>query len=358
MALRQLDNLPCMPVGRNVLLVAVATVATLALAACSRGAQPAPTPSSPSPSAVVTPSPSATGTPTPTPVPTRPFPAGISPLTGLPVAKPGPVLAVKIDNVRPARPPTALSQADLVYVEPVEAGLSRLMAIFSSRLPAVVGPVRSARQSDLTILAAFGGPAFAYSGAQTRLLPLIGRAPLYDVSPARAGNAYARHGDRPAPHNLYADPRKLLSRAPKATPARDLGLRFGAALAGGAPKSAFTVTYKAFTVTFRWNAALKRWDVSMDGTPIRDAAGPPAAPATVVIQYAKIRPSGFKDSGGNASPYVQTVGTGRALVLRDGRAYEARWTRPTAAAGTTFRTPSGVPVPFATGQTWIVFAPA
>lgn len=281
---------------------------------------------------------------------------GISPFTGLGDAVPGPVLAVKIDNVRAARPPSNLAQADLVYVEPVEAGLSRMMAIFSSRLPSVVGPVRSARESDLRILAQFGQPAFAYSGAKGTVLPLIAAAPLFDVSPARAGNAYSRHRDRPAPHNLYAEPLRLLSRAPKAALAKDIGFRFGPTPAGGVPKSAFSVRYSAFSIGFRWNG--KRWAIAMDGAPVRDAAGPPATPATVVVQYVRITGSRFKDAWGNVSPYVESVGAGRALVLRDGRAYEGRWARPTVAAGTTFTTPAEQPLPFATGQTWVVVAPA
>jgi Protein of unknown function (DUF3048) N-terminal domain len=68
----------------------------------------------------------------------------LSPFTGEPVAALGRVLAVKIDNIAQARPQTGLSQADIVYVLPVEGGLTRLLAIFSSHPPPVVGPVRSA----------------------------------------------------------------------------------------------------------------------------------------------------------------------------------------------------------------------
>ncbi len=45
-----------------------------------------------------------------------------SPFTGEPVTSLGPVLAVKIDNLAPARPQTGLTDADNVYVLPVEAG--------------------------------------------------------------------------------------------------------------------------------------------------------------------------------------------------------------------------------------------
>lgn len=46
-----------------------------------------------------------------------------------------PVLVVKIDNVDEARPATGLGSADVVYVEPVEGGLTRLAAVFSTNRP-------------------------------------------------------------------------------------------------------------------------------------------------------------------------------------------------------------------------------
>jgi hypothetical protein len=104
-----------------------------------------------------------------------------SPFTGEPVPAIGPVLAVKIDNIKQARSWTGLRSADIVYVLPVEGGLSRLMAVFSSRFPPVIGPVRSAREDDLELLAQFGRPAFAYSGATPHLLPFIHRARIVDL---------------------------------------------------------------------------------------------------------------------------------------------------------------------------------
>src|SRR6516225_7952617 len=94
-----------------------------------------------------------------------------SPFTGEPVPSLNRVLAVKIDNIVHARPQTGLTRADIVYVLPVEGGLSRVLAIFSSHYPRVIGPVRSAREDDLELLRQFGRPAFAYSGATATLLP-------------------------------------------------------------------------------------------------------------------------------------------------------------------------------------------
>src|SRR5262245_45110297 len=97
--------------------------------------------------------------------PTSATPRLRSPFTGEPVRSLSRVLAVKIDNIVNARPQTGLTHADIVYVLPVEGGLSRFLATFSSDYPPVIGPVRSAREDDLGLLRQFGRPAFAYSGA-------------------------------------------------------------------------------------------------------------------------------------------------------------------------------------------------
>ncbi|WP_432279448.1 DUF3048 domain-containing protein [Nocardia carnea] len=62
-------------------------------------------------------------------------------------------------------PPVGLAAADVVDVEPVEGGVSRLATVFSADKPPVIGPVRSARETDLTLLTQFGNPVPASSGA-------------------------------------------------------------------------------------------------------------------------------------------------------------------------------------------------
>jgi hypothetical protein len=72
-------------------------------------------------------------------------------LTNLP-GKNGPLLAVKIDDTNAAHPQVGLDSADVIYIEQVEGGLTRLAAIFTDKVPALIGPVRSARISDIEIL--------------------------------------------------------------------------------------------------------------------------------------------------------------------------------------------------------------
>ncbi len=264
-----------------------------------------------------------------------------------------PVLAVKVDNAPAARPPIGVGAADVVYVEPVEAGISRLIAVFGSQYPPVVGPVRSARETDLRLLPQFGRPTLAFSGAAPELLPRLDSAVLRNGSQAREPGAYYR-GEGDAPHNLFVRPGGLPAGQPWSPNAP---LSFGSAPAGGTPSPHREVRYSNTTVDFQWSAADRRWLVSFDGRPYVAADGGRLGPATVVLQRVPERDSELSDSAGNRTPYVETTGAGRALVLRDGRAFEARWSRPSPEAGTTYTTPSGRPLEFAPGQVWTVLAP-
>ncbi|MEV6000554.1 DUF3048 domain-containing protein [Streptomyces griseomycini] len=268
-----------------------------------------------------------------------------------------PVLAVKIDNTPAARPHTGVDAADVVYVEQVEGGLSRLVAVYATRLPESVGPVRSARESDLELLRQFDRPVLAFSGAQGKLLPLIDRAPLEGVTPESSSGAYVRGTDRSAPHNLYLRPERLMADPPGGA-ALTTGFRFGRPPAGGEPKDALTVRYPAARTTFTWSDADDRWLVSLDGVPATTTEGERLAPATVVVQYVTVRRSGYRDFLGNNTPYTETVGSGEATVLRGGRAYEARWSRLSAEDGTSFTTGDGERMTFARGQVWVVYAQA
>ena len=276
----------------------------------------------------------------------------VSPFTGEPVKSLGGVLAVKIDNIVFARPQTGLTDADIVYVLPVEGGLTRFLAVFSSHFPPVIGPVRSARKDDLELLGQFGRPAFAFSGAQGQLLPVVEHARIVDLYAGRVGGYYRNYG-RIAPYNLYATTRALLSEAKGGSKAHSIGFRFGPAPAGGQATRSYSVSYPATKYTFTWSASRHHWLVTMDGRPATTTDGGPLAPATVVMQRTTVRKSGYLEYG-VPPPYAETVGHGTAVVLRGGKAYNVRWSRPSFNGGTTYTTMSGQRMTFAPGQVWIV----
>ena len=317
----------------------------LSAAACSSDAPP--------PAAVETPAP-----PAPPPAPPPP-PASL--LTGLPTDKNGPVLVVKIDNSAQARPHTGLPAADVVYVEPVEHGITRLAAVYSSSLPATVGPVRSARITDLELMAQYGRVAFAYSGAQAKFRPAIRRANMVEVVASknvnRPGPGYFRVKSRTPPLNLYANAPALLARAKGAQPPRDIGFRFGPPVPGGRPAKAASTSFPKARVGFTWSPQRKQWLWVMDGKPGKDAGGQQIGASTVVFQFVKTVKSQYSDFTGANTPHAKTVGTGKAVVLRDGLAQSVTWSRANANAPTEFTNASGR-VTFAPGKVWVVLVNA
>ena len=324
----------------------LAGVTTLGLiASCSSG----PSTAQARPAATMRPT-----TPSASATPTRKGPL-LDPFTGKRVKALGPVLAVKIDNIVYARPQTGLQSADLMYVIPVEGGLTRYMAVFSSRIPSVIGPVRSARESDLYLLRQFGHPAFAWSGATPHLVPFIERAPVADLYALQVGG-YFRSASRPAPYNLYANAKQLLAEAKGASKARDIGFRFGSLPAGGTAMASYSVKYPAASYTFRWSAKDQRWLTWVDGAPAKATEGGQLGGSTVVIQYTKISSSRFEEYGGRP-PLAESTGSGKAVILRNGRAYAVRWSRPNLESGTSYTLRSGKRMDFAPGQTWVVLAP-
>lgn len=289
------------------------------------------------------------------PAPTSTHPRQLfSPFTGEPVKALKRVLIVKIGNTVPERPATGLSKADIVYLIPVEGGLSRIMAVFSSHHPAVIGPVRSARQDDLKLIRQFGRPGFAFSGASYRLLPVVEHARIVNLYAGTVGG-YFRGSNRVPPYNLYANTRQLLAQARHASVAHNIGFRFGPAPAGGKAVHSESVSFPSAAFRFTWSAHKGRWLVWMDGTQATTTEAGRLGAATVVIEHTTITTSPFKEYGCRP-PYAVSVGSGSALVLRNGKAYRAHWSRPAADRGTTFTTSGGKPMTFARGQVWIVLA--
>ncbi|MBU7598105.1 DUF3048 domain-containing protein [Streptomyces sp. P38-E01] len=276
-----------------------------------------------------------------------------SPFTGLP-AEPAPVLAVKIDNASGARPHTNVEDADMVYVEKVEGGMSRLIGIYSSQLPDTIGPVRSAREYNAEQLQTFDRPALAYSGAQKGVDEILDKSPIFNLSNDNFPSAFRRADDRPAPHNLYVDPQAILDEAGEASLSADIGLRFGDRPEGGEPTEERTVNYGTAEIGVKWSAEEERWLASFDGEPAMSTDGEQLGGKTVVVQKVDMPPSDFQDPT-NTTPFIETVGEGEATVLRDGEAFETTWKRDNEKDGTTYTLPNGEPMPFDPGQTWVVY---
>lgn len=278
-------------------------------------------------------------------------------ISGLPGGD-GPVLVVKVDDTRQAHPQIGLEKADIVYIEQVEGGLTRLAAIFSSNIPTHIGPVRSARISDIELLDQFGRVGFAYSGAQKLMRPVIASANLEDLgAQSHSSTIYTTDTNRIPPYAMVLRADLLMQfvkdRNINLVQSKNMGWNFGDAPEGGLEIASAHVSWPANSYDVHWSNSENRWLLDHSYQPNVAASGVRLGPKTFVIQLVSITDSIYKDKVGGVTPFSATVGEGRGYILRDGRSYEAHWSRPDAASGTSWKLTNGEEITFPQGQIWV-----
>jgi hypothetical protein len=267
---------------------------------------------------------------------------------------------MKIENSVDARPQSGLEAADLVVEELVEGGITRFAAMYQSRLPRTAGPVRSVRNVD----ASLAGPTrglLAYSGGAGRVLRIVGRAPVQQLSPSQAGNAYHRSSRRRAPHNLYANARKLSAHAHRGHRAPRAYLPFARDTAEAASGKRARVLRLAFSPaehpTWTYDRARHRWERSEGRRPARAASGARLVADNVIVLRIRTRDAGYKDPAGSFVPETVLKGSGPAILATGGRVVHATWHKRGRDRVLRFTGPGGHPRKIAPGRTWLELVP-
>lgn len=281
--------------------------------------------------------------------------SGVMPLTGQSGNVPNrPAAVVKIDNGGPARPQTGLNAADIVIEEEVEGGITRFAAIFHSQ-STIVGPVRSARTTDIGIINGFGSPLLMYSGANEVTDNLIRSQPTVQNRNAGTSSGYWRSSNRRAPSNLYTDTAPHWSSSSSGPPKPQFHYRSGdEAVAGGqegVEDTDFSVHYRANTAGWTWVGS--HYVRTQGGSAHMTAAAGQVASTNVVVIEAKEVATGMVDSSGATVPEFVFVGSGKATAFVGGRRYEGTWTRPRLADAAVLTTADGSLIKLNPGRTWI-----
>ncbi len=277
----------------------------------------------------------------------------VAALTGLPdptaVTKRRSALTIKIDNTPEAHPQIGINEADVVYEEIVEGGITRLAAIFNSNLPTVVGPVRSVRRTDREIVFPIGG-IFAFSGGAQYAVSSIETAPVKLFDQSNAGGAMFRDPKRPPPHNLFANAVALMKMGGKVhTPPALFTYISRAKPAVGAPVGSFSVNFEAgYAVSYQWDPTIHRWLRSIFGAPDVEADGARVTPANVVVMSVN-----YIGGVGVEGSYAQLVGSGPVEIFSDGRLQKGKWFRRNIRLTTAYRTASGKVIDLRPGQTFV-----
>lgn len=291
-----------------------------------------------------------------------PQPPPVAALTGvqLPERIERPVLAVKIDNASAALPPDGLEDADIVFEEEVEGGLTRFLALFHSNDPEEVGPVRSGREADADLLPPFQ-PVVGLSGAARRVEKMFRDAGItfFQEEDDEAGDAFYRVPDRVAPHNLFARTGALWAMGEDLPHPTEAVFEFDEEVPPrGRDAAAVAVTYSTFAnARWEWDPKTERWQREQNGSPHATADGTTISSDNVVVMRVASRPGDRRDSAGNPTVELDVVGKGRAIFLRDGEVFNGRWRKDSPDDQVQWLDADGDTFGLRPGQTWVEVLP-
>jgi len=290
-------------------------------------------------------------------------------INGLPVDDPvlldRRVLAVKIDNHPRANPQSGIDQADMVIELRVE-GITRYIAVLHQSDSDFLGPMRSGRPTDPTLLAAFNEPTFVISGAQPWVTSLIVSKAVKLVGETGPPATF-RSSERSAPHNLYVNTELLREVSddreyPDEPPTGPIW-EFGPISDDAEPASSVEIDFSGNTVTWTWDEDLGLWLKtaydrettyrSEDGT--EERLGVPVLVALYVEQYTARPPAGVS---GSSLPASRTTGSGKAFVFADGRVIEGTWDRDSELEWFTLTDSDGETILAPPGKSWVSLVPS
>jgi len=270
-------------------------------------------------------------------------------------------LVVKVANDPGARPQTGIADADLIIELPVEGGLTRLSVVFQSKDPSRVGPVRSARQSDLNYLPTLHA-ILAHVGASESVTKMVRDAAssggFVDIDEFQHADAFERSTDRVAPYNAYTSASKLRQAAGSAAEQSvDVGaLEYGDAQAASTDGATLTIPY-AERVRYEFDPARGAYHRTAGGTKTLDTAAGEMLPENVVVIKTDVKDiPGTADAAGAPSVDYRGTGSGPVVILRDGKRFDGTWSRQ----GTEmyrFADASGKEIGLKPGLTWMHIVP-
>lgn len=269
-----------------------------------------------------------------------------------------PALSAKIDNHPSARPQVGLDEADIVFEELVEGGLTRYVAVWHSTLPAEIGPVRSVRPMDPEIVSPFGG-VFAYSGGQVRFIQMMQEAPVYNAIHGQPDteSTFYRTSAKVAPHNVLVKAPELIDQhlnlpAPQAQFSYAPSVEESTAVVAGSAVTSMNPRFSGFSSpTWEWDGTQGLFlRFQTNGAADSASSGNQIFATNVVVLQVGI--DVVEDI-----PTTRLVNQGTGWVATGGSIVEINWFKATPESPIVLTTADGEEVRLGVGNTWVELIP-
>lgn len=271
-------------------------------------------------------------------------------------------VSVKVENSVAARPQIGLQDADIVWEQMIEGGETRFLAVFHSHVPDVLGPVRSLRPMDANISSAHGG-VLAFSGGQSPFVSAARNSDLRLMTYDEGDPGFSRNADRPAPHNLYADPSTFFSAGEGMDPPPEFFAyartpEDATAVVDGESADGLSLQFPRTSPGWDWHGGSETWRRTEAGEPAVTADDERLSATNVVVLRVQVENTSYSDPSGAPVPETVVVGSGDAVVATGGHVITGTWSKDGAADPVVLTTDDGEEILLAAGSTWVELLPA
>ncbi|HVA51931.1 MAG TPA: DUF3048 domain-containing protein [Acidimicrobiales bacterium] len=342
---------------RSIVVVVTGAVCALLLAAC--GSSKAPTSTTTTAKKVAIVDCPLTGTPAPGNVVPRRAP-----------------IAMKVDNYSlgpapaEARPQSGLDYADIIFEEQVEGAITRYAAVYQCHnAPGLVGPIRSARWTDIQMLSELGHPILVHVGGILPVLALINSSALVNLDLGMNGSLESNPVGRYAPYDTYTSTQAVWAHEKQLTTSPSPLFTYSTKVPNGPTVNQVHLDWSGTSdIYWRWDVATGTWlrfyNVGSPSLPsikpdiLSDGAQNQAQ--NVIVQDVNITYGPWvENSGGGLEAESHIIGnSGKAYVFRNGTMITGTWVSSSASSPTKYLDSAGKVIALEPGRTWVEIYPA
>ena len=303
----------------------------------------------------------------------------LCPLTGTPapgnVIPQRPAIAMKVDNYSlgpapaEARPQSGLDYADVIFEEQVEGSITRYAAVFQCRnAPSSVGPIRSARWTDIQMLSQLGHPILVHVGGILPVLNLINQSALVNLDLMGNPQLEFHPVGRYAPYDTYTTTQSIWAQEKNLTTPPTPIFTFSTKVPSGEAVTQVHLDWSGTSnIYWRWDAQTGTWlrfyNVGSLASPVIQpdvlTDGVQNQVQNVIVQQVNVTfgPWVENSQGGLEAESHIIDNSGRAYIFRNGRMIVGTWSAGAAGTATTFVDASGNTIALEPGRTWVEVYP-
>ncbi len=269
-------------------------------------------------------------------------------------------VAVMIDNKKESWPQAGLSYAGLVFEAPVEGGITRFLAIYTTgETIKKIGPVRSIRPYYIDWAGEFGALMAHIGGSPEALGIIAADANLAKMNLDGNGEYFWRAKDRIAPHNAYTSSKFLDDARDKKIKNRDLKFNLwefknDSGLSERGEGKELVIKFSndpLYNAVWVYDKDKNEYKRKLGNDYAKDEDG-----RMILAKNIAVIATDIEIIDEVSRRRIAVIGNGGALIFQDGKKIEAKWEKKDRAGRLNFFDLNGNEIKFNRGVIWVEVA--